>query len=344
MGRVTTTESPPGLDQQRVGRWLTEHVPGIEPPLTFRLIAGGHSNLTYSVVDAAGTRWALRRPPLGGVLATAHDMGREWQFLSALHDTPVPIPRPVARCEDLDVIGADFYVMAFVDGVVLGTPAAGAQVPAEVRPAVAASTVDTLAALHAQDVDAIGLASLRRPGSFVERQLRRWHRQVHASAVPDLSVIDAAHDALAAAVPQGGEAVVHGDFRPGNLLYGPDGAVRAVLDWELASIGDPLVDLGWLLATWTQDGDTAPAATDGPTTAGGFGTRAELLERYAEASGADLAGIEYYVAFARWRAACIAAGVHTRYAAGVMGDQEHDAEAALARVHGLAAAALAAFS
>lgn len=340
MGRVTTTQSLPGLDQERVGRWLAEHVPELAPPLTFGLIAGGHSNLTYSVTDAAGTRWALRRPPLGGVLATAHDMGREWQFLSALHGTPVPIPRPVARCEDLDVTGADFYVMDYVEGVVLGTPDAGARVPPEVRPAVAASTVDTLAALHAQDVDAIGLASLRRPGSFVERQLRRWHRQVHASAVPDLSVIDAAHDALAAAVPEGRESVVHGDFRPGNLLYGPDGAVRAVLDWELASIGDPLVDLGWLLATWTEDGDPAPAATDGPTSVGGFGSRARLLERYAAAGGGDVPDIGYYVAFAQWRAACIAAGVHTRYAAGVMGGQTHDAEASLARVHGLAAAAL----
>jgi aminoglycoside phosphotransferase (APT) family kinase protein len=270
-------------------------------------------------------------------------MRREWQFLSALHPTPVPLPRPVARCEDLDVIGADFYVMDFVDGVVLGSPAAGAQVPAEVRPAVAAATVDTLATLHAQDVDAVGLSGLRRPGGFVERQLRRWHRQVHASAVADLRVVDAAHEALAAAVPQGGESVVHGDFRPGNLLYGPDGAVRAVLDWELASIGDPLVDLGWLLATWTEDGDPTPAATDGPTSAGGYGSRAALLERYAAASGADLGGIDYYVAFARWRAACIAAGVHTRYAAGVMGGQEHDAEASLARVQNLAAAALAAF-
>jgi aminoglycoside phosphotransferase (APT) family kinase protein len=339
---VTTTESLPGLDPEQAGRWLAEHVTGAEPPLTFRLIAGGHSNLTYAVTDAAGRRWALRRPPLGGVLATAHDMGREWQFLSALHPTPVPLPRPVARCEDTAVIGADFYVMDFVDGVVLGTPAAGAAVPAEVRPRVAESTVDTLAALHAQDVDAIGLGGLRRPGSFVERQLRRWHRQVHASAVADLSVVDAAHDALAAAVPPGRDGVVHGDFRPGNLLYGPDGQVRAVLDWELASIGDPLVDLGWLLATWAEDGDPAPAATDGPTSAGGFGSRAALLERYAAATGTDVADIGYYVAFARWRAACIAAGVHTRYAAGNMGDQEHDAEAALARVQGLAAAALAA--
>jgi len=339
---MTTTEPFPGLDPERAGRWLADHLPGVVPPLGFRLIAGGHSNLTYAVADAAGARWALRRPPLGGVLATAHDMGREWQFLSALHPTPVPIPRPVARCEDVDVIGADFYVMGFVDGVVLGDAVAGAAVPEDLRPRVAESTVDTLAALHAQDVDAIGLAGLRRPGSFVERQLRRWHRQVHASAVADLSVVDAAHDALAAAVPEGREAVVHGDFRPGNLLYGPDGRVRAVLDWELASVGDPLVDIGWLLATWTDDGDPTPAATDGPTSVGGFPPRAALLERYATATGADVTGIGFYVAFARWRAACIAAGVHTRYAAGVMGDQQHDADAALARVQGLAAAALAA--
>lgn len=328
--------------------WLEAAVPEVaQGPVTVHRIAGGHSNLTYRVVDAAGTPWALRRPPTGGVLATAHDMSREWRFLAALAPTPVPVARPVAYCADPDVIGAEFYLMTFVDGDVLGDEASGERLAPTARHAAGMRVVDVLADLHAVDPDAVGLGDLHRPGGYLERQLRRWHRQVHASAVPDLEVIDAAHERLVERMPAATEVrIAHGDYRPGNLAIAPDGAVRAIFDWELATLGDPLADLGWLVASWGRPGDTVPATIRGPSLAHGWPGRDELVARYAERSGRDVAELPYYVAFARWRSACIGAGVYTRYTAGVMGegaDQLGDvAVARLEAVHRQAAAALAA--
>jgi aminoglycoside phosphotransferase (APT) family kinase protein len=273
-------------------------------------------------------------------------MSREWRFLTALAPTPVPVAPPVAYCADRAVIGAEFYLMGFVDGDVLGDEAAGHRLgPGRPRHTAGLDAVDVLAALHAVDPDEVGLGDLRRPGSYLQRQLRRWHRQVHESAVSDLSVVDAAHERLvrrAAALPSAEVRIVHGDFRLGNLAVGPDGRVRAVFDWELATLGDPLADLGWLLASWGRPGDAVPPTIAGPSLVSGYPERAELVARYAERSGRDLADLDFYVAFARWRFACIGAGVYSRYAAGVMGSGEADDGAARLRsVHEQAAAALA---
>jgi aminoglycoside phosphotransferase (APT) family kinase protein len=334
--------------------WLRRDVPQVavgDGPVAVERISGGHSNLTYGITDAAGSRFALRRPPTGMVLATAHDMGREWRFISALAPTAVPVPPPVAFCADPDVIGAPCYLTEFVDGDVLGDEASGHRLAPAVRRAAGLDVVDVLADLHAVDPDAVGLADLRRPGRYLERQLRRWHRQVHESAVPDLSAVDAAHARLverAAALSPSEPCIAHGDFRPGNLAVGPDGKVRAVFDWELAAIGDPLADLGWLLASWGRPGDEVPATIPGPSLVEGYPERADLVARYAERSGRDLAALQdeldVYVAFARWRAACIGAGVHSRYVGGVMGGQaEADGGAArLASLQAQAEAALAA--
>jgi aminoglycoside phosphotransferase (APT) family kinase protein len=334
--------------------WLRREVPQVpigDEPVAVERISGGHSNLTYRVTDAAGGRWALRRPPTGMVLATAHDMGREWRFITALAPTPVPVPPPVAFCADTGVIGAEFYLMEFVDGDVLGDEASGHRLPeGPARRTAGLDAVDVLAELHAVDPDAVGLGDLRRPGNYLERQLRRWHRQVHESAVPDLSAVDGAHARLverAAALAPSEPRVAHGDFRLGNLAVGPDGRVRAVFDWELAAIGDPLADLGWLLASWGRPGDTVPATVAGPSLAPGYAERDELVARYAERSGRDLtrlqADLDVYVAFARWRMACIGAGVYSRYAGGVMGGAESDGGAArLAAVQRQAEAALTA--
>lgn len=316
---MTSSEQAEGPGDAVVA-WFRENVPGVEGEPTFTRITGGRSNLTYRVVDAAGSTWALRRPPLGGVLETAHDMGREWRFLSALAPTPVPVPSPVAFCSDHEVAGADFYVMDFAPGTVLGTAEDGADVPESARGRVGDSTIDVLAALHAVDPTEVGLEDLSRPGNFVARQLKRWHRQAHASSLEDLSAIDAAHDALVKRVPEGATGIVHGDFRSGNIAYDPDGAAVAVFDWELATIGDPLCDLGHLLVSWTEPGDEYPSALAGPTEAGGYGTRAGLIERYAAATGTPAPDVDYYIGFARWRAACIHAGVWTRYTAGDMGE------------------------
>jgi aminoglycoside phosphotransferase (APT) family kinase protein len=310
--------------------WLRAEVPAVPTgagTVGVERIAGGQSNLTYRITDAEGGLWVLRRPPTGMVLATAHDMGREWRYLRALADTAVPVARPVAFCADTAVLGAEFYVMSYVDGLVLADPEAGLLLAEGARRAAGWHTVDVLADLHSVDPDAVGLADLRRDGDYVQRQLRRWHRQAHSSAVPDLSTIDAAHERLlaaAATLPPSQVRIVHGDFRPGNLAYGPDGSVRAVFDWELAALGDPLADIGWLLASWGRPGDTAPPTIPGPGPREGYPGGDELLARYARRSGRDVGSIGVYVAFARWRLACIQAGAYARYAAGVMGDAGPD--------------------
>lgn len=331
--------------------WLRAEVPAVpvgDGPVGVERISGGHSNLTYRIVDAGGGQWALRRPPTGMVLATAHDMSREWRFISALADTAMPVAPPVAYCPDPAVIGADFYLMGFVDGDVLGDAASGHRLaPGEPRRTLALDTIDVLVAMHDIDPDAVGLGELRRPGSYLGRQLRRWHRQVHESAVPDLSVVDEVHELLskrAAALPESDVRIAHGDFRPGNLAVGPDGRVRAVFDWELATLGDPLADLGWLIASWGRSGDAAPTIP-GPSAVAGYPDGDELVARYAERSGRDVADLDFYLAFARWRSACISAGVYSRYAGGVMGVAEDEGGSArLAGVYQQAEAARAALA
>jgi aminoglycoside phosphotransferase (APT) family kinase protein len=330
--------------------WLRAEVPTIpvgEGPVGVERISGGHSNLTYRIIDARGGHWALRRPPTGMVLATAHDMSREWRFISALADTPVPVAPPVAYCTDPSVIGADFYLMGFVDGEVLGDGPSGERLaPGAPRRTRGLDTIDVLVAMHDVDPDAVGLGDLRRSGGYLTRQLRRWHRQVHESAVPDLSVIDQVHELLtkrAAALPESDVRIAHGDFRPGNLAVGPDGKVRAVFDWELATLGDPLADLGWLIASWGRSGDTLEVTIPGPSAVGGYPDGDELVARYAERSGRSVADLDFYLAFARWRSACISAGVYSRYAGGVMGVREEDGGAArLAGVYRQAESARAA--
>jgi aminoglycoside phosphotransferase (APT) family kinase protein len=345
---LNTRMSADAVPADRLTDWLRTEVPEAkvgDGPVEVARISGGHSNLTYRITDAAGALFALRRPPLGMVLATAHDMGREWRFISALAPTGVPVAPPVAFCGDTDVIGAEFYLMRFVDGEVLGNAEAGHRLAAgEPRTTAGFDTVDVLAALHAVDPDAVGLSDLRRDGSYLDRQLRRWHRQVHASSLADLDIIDAAHDRLvarAATLPPSDVRIAHGDYRPGNLAYGPDGRVRAIFDWELATLGDPLADLGWLLASWGRPGDTVVPTIDGPDKAGGYPDGDALVARYAERSGRAVDDLDFYVAFARWRAACIQAGVHSRYAGGAMGDGEGDAGSS--RLAGLYVQAQAAF-
>ena len=214
-----------GVDSGRVGRWLASHVEGVTLPVEFELVSGGRSNLTYRLTDAGGAVYALRRPPLGGVLSTAHDMSREWRFISALAPTPVPVAKPLAYCPDTAVTGAEFYVMGFVDGLVLADRAAGLQLPPPARLQAADQVIDVLVALHSLDPVSVGpgsagLGELVRRTGYVERQLRRWHAQVHASISEDLALLallDEVHDLLARRVPAQRTGIVHGDYRPGNL-------------------------------------------------------------------------------------------------------------------------------
>jgi aminoglycoside phosphotransferase (APT) family kinase protein len=309
-----------GIDEAKVTPWLVANVPGLTAPVTYTLIAGGHSNLTYRVTGADGAAFVLRRPPLGHVLATAHDMGREHRIISALGGTGVPVAPALALCDDPAVNGAPFYVMAFVEGHVLrDVPGAEAALTPAARRRAGESLVDVLADIHAVDPDAIGLGDLGRKEGYVERQLKRWYRQFEQSKLRDVPDVDAVHALLLRDIPaQVGASIVHGDYRLDNCLLGDDGDVVAVLDWEICTLGDPLADLGLLCVYWNDPEDDGAALGVSATTAEGFPRRAELVTRYAERSGRDVGDIGYYTAFGYWKLACILDGVYTRYATGAM--------------------------
>src|SRR6266498_4445431 len=315
---------PPGIEVEATTAWFAANVPGARPPLSFRLIAGGRSNLTYQVLDSGGGSWVLRRPPLSGVLPSAHDMGREHRIISALRDTPVPVPEAVGLCPDPSVTGAPFYVMRYVDGIVPRDEATVAGAFDERQRATASmSLVEALVALHRVDPDAVGLGGLRRRDGYVGRQLRRWSRQWEQSRTRELPAIEEVGRRLAARVPpQGAATIVHGDYRLDNLILSPAGEVLAVLDWELCTLGDPLADVGLLMVYWSEPGDDVLPLDSTVTALPGFPSRAEVADAYASASGRDLAQLDFYVAFGYWKLAAILEGVYARFAAGAYGSDD----------------------
>jgi aminoglycoside phosphotransferase (APT) family kinase protein len=333
-----------GIEPGPVTDWLVKNV-GVRPPLAFALIAGGHSNLTYAVTDAEGRKVVLRRPPLGAVLATAHDMGREHRIISSLAGTGVPVPPALGHCGDASVNGAPFYVMAFVEGVVLDLGSTVEKhIPSQgARRGLGRHVIEVLARLHGVDVDAIGLGDLGRREGYVPRQLKRWRTQWEQSKTRELPAMEQVYEALQSGIPeQHGSGVVHGDYRLGNMLTGADARIAAVLDWELCTLGDPLADLGYLMNNWAEAGESGPesrGAALAPTVAGGFPTRREMLDHYRELTGRDVSRVDYYRAFSYWRLAAIVEGVLARYLKGVMG-KAADTSAFKAQVDGLAAAAL----
>ncbi len=316
-------EPVPGIRSAAVTEWLLDHVDGLRAPLRFDVIAGGHSNLTFCITDAADRRVVLRRPPLGHVLASAHDMGREHRIIAALQETAVPVPPVLGFCDDPVVNDAPFYVMGFVDGhVVRDRAAAEAVLDEPARETAGRSLVDTLAAIHAVDLDAVGLADLGRHEGYLARQLRRWYGQWSQGRTRELPAVDRVHDALLERIPEQGPAtIVHGDYRLDNCMVDDRGEVVAVLDWEICTLGDPLADVGLLQVYWTGPGDEASAWTGSATTAPGFWDRRRLAERYAEVSGRDLGDLDVYVAFAYWKLACILEGVYARYLGGALGER-----------------------
>ena len=309
-----------GIDQEPVTAWLTENIEGVVPPLEFTLIAGGHSNLTYRFTDGTGAARVLRRPPLGHVLQSAHDMGREHKIVHGLNDSTVPVPEALGLCSETGVNGAPFYVMAFVDGHVLHDAAAARRLGEAERFATGTHAVEVLAALHGLEPDDVGLGDLGRREAYLARQLKRWKRQWEASKTHEIPEMEETARILEERMPeQIGSAIVHGDFRLGNMIVG-GGRVRAVLDWELCTLGDPLADVGYLLNSWIAPGeDEAGEAT---TAAGGFPSRQAISERYAQMTGRDLGGIGYYRAFSHWRLAAIGQGVYKRYLVGAMGTRD----------------------
>ena len=315
-----------GADPALVGPLLAE-VLGDDawrsPSVT--LIAGGKSNLTYVVASPAG-EVVLRRPPLGHVLPTAHDMVREHTVMAALAGSPVPVPRMLHLHRDPALLGAPFYVMEKVDGYVCRAelPLGYADAPSQ-RRAIGEGLVRVLADLHEVEPRAVGLDGLGRPQGYLARQVSRWVTQWEATRVPGGEAVDALAADLAAGVPATQrDTVVHGDYRLDNVMLAPHapGDIAAVLDWEMATLGDPLADVGILLVYWSQadddvtrrDGTVVPAATVLP----GFPTRAEVAELYAARTGLDLTPLPWYVAFGFFKLAVVCAGIAARVAGGAM--------------------------
>jgi aminoglycoside phosphotransferase (APT) family kinase protein len=318
---TAATEVPEGIDSAGVEAWFEANIEGVEPPLSFCKIAGGHSNLTYEVNDAGQGRWALRRPPLGRRLGSAHDMGREHRVKAALAETPVPVPPLAGFCDDESVNGAPFYVMDFVEGPILRSQAeAEEHFDESARAAIGERVIETLVEIHAVDVDAVGLGDLGKREDYVARQLHRWQGQWRKSKTRELPLVDEVHDRLVKRIPEQGPAtIVHGDYRLDNMILTEAGEVAAVLDWELCTLGDPLADVGLLYVYWAQPGDQLTALMQAPTLATGFPTREQLMQRYAERSGRDLSQLDFYVALGLWKLAVILEGVFSRYAAGGYG-------------------------
>lgn len=335
----------PGIDEPTLGSFLREQVDGAVGPFRFERIAGGRSNLTYRVHDegAPGRTFVLRRPPLGHVLPTAHDMGREHRVLSALADTEVPVARPLALCEDRAVNGAVFYVMEDRPGVVLGPDFDEAWAPTTPeRQAIGRALAETLAVLHAVEPAAVGLDDFGRPDGYVARQVRRWAKQWEGNRTAPLPEIDELLARLGRAVPTRSDAaIVHGDYRLGNLALDPrdPGRVVAIFDWEMATLGDPLADLGYTLIYWIQEGEPDDVGSGGPTARPGFPTREEITQAYARASGRTVEAADFYQVLALTKLAVIAEGIYKRW---TMGQTVGEEMAEVARATpGMAARALA---
>ena len=339
MADVAGDDAIIGYDVANVEAWVDAHVESLEPPFEWTKLEGGHSNLTYRIDSANGGRSAvIRRPPMGELLPKAHDMGREWACISALWPTDVPVAEPLAFCETPDVTGAHFYVMGLIDGKALyNAEDVEAFLPEAKRHTMAESWIDTLAALHSLDPDEIGLGDLGRKQDYVLRQIKTWYRSWNASieyADIDNAKIHELHDLLVATVPDQGPAVlVHGDYGTHNVMVGRDAHIAAVVDWEIATLGDPLADFAYSLNAWLQPDDDLLDSADAPTLAPGFPDRAFIIDRYATKTGRDLGALAYYQAFNRFKTACILHGVYARYKNGQKAIDPDELEQLRGRVH-----------
>jgi aminoglycoside phosphotransferase (APT) family kinase protein len=314
----------PGIESvSRLAKWLSANgVPEAERLPSIELILGGRSNLTYRLAFPTGdgpARFVLRRPPLGHVLPTAHDMSREYRLISALHGTAVPVARPIAFCTDTEVIGAPFYVMEHVDGLVLRTKEQAALVTTDQARGICERLAEMLATIHRVDVTAVGLGDFGRPAGYMQRQLTRWQRQWELSVTRDVPGYAELVARLASGLPTSGEGtLVHGDFRVDNVIIaaGAQPRIAAVVDWEMATLGDPLADLGLTLMYWADPADqewTQLEIGANVTFEPGFLSREEFAASYSAYSGRDLSGIGYYMAFGCFKLAVVVEGINARF-------------------------------
>jgi aminoglycoside phosphotransferase (APT) family kinase protein len=300
--------SLPGLDLEKLSGRLGDG------PLSAEIVEGGRSNLTYVVTDGT-SKWVVRRPPLGHVLPTAHDMAREFRVISALKDTEVPVPGTLFLCEDIEVLGAPFYVMEFMEGTPYRSREQLAELGEERTRSIALSLVDTLVDLHAVDPAGVGLGDFGRPEGYLERQLRRWSKQLDASRSRDLPGIDRLRERLAARLPQSKEAtILHGDYRLDNTLVLAD-EINAVLDWEMSTLGDPLADVGLMVAYATRDAPDDSVIAN-VSAAPGYPSADELISHYATRSGRDVSELDWYIAFNFFKLAVITEGIYFRFSQG----------------------------
>ncbi|GAA4020639.1 phosphotransferase family protein [Allokutzneria multivorans] len=310
----------PGLDLAAAESYLSRERPGLlTGPLSAELIAGGRSNLTYLLTDAGGTEWVLRRPPLGHVLATAHDMAREYRVISALGQTPVPVPRAELLCSDPEVLGAPFYLMERAPGVVLRRRVQAAALGEDGAHRLSEQLIDVLADLHEVDPASVGLGDFGRPEGFMARQLARWRKQLDVSRSRPAPELDELSERLGADVPDSGRAaIVHGDYRLDNVLVDTTAGARisAVLDWEMATLGDPLADLGLLVVYWERLAGIGDAIADSFADVPGFPSAAELIARYTARRDVDPAELPWYVAFGHFKLGVIVEGIHYRHTQG----------------------------
>lgn len=318
------TALEPLINEENLRRYLAQHFPGEDAPLAIERISGGHSNETFFIRRGV-QEWVLRRPPRGPLLPTAHDVLREYRVLHALNTTNVPTPRVLLACEDTGIIGAPVYLMERVPGIVIREELPSYGADAAGRRAISKALIDALAALHSADWQAIGLATLGKPEGYLERQLRRWMGQLDRSRQRPLPDLDAVTTWLTEHLPVSGPAtIVHGDYRLDNAIYASDEPrVAAIVDWEMATIGDPLADLGYLLSSWQEAGDAQSVIMSRlvqVTTLPGFMSRAEVAAYYSEQTGRPVRDLAFYEALAIWKLAILLEGSYARHRAGTTDD------------------------
>lgn len=317
---------PPGLRLEPLRSWMEESVPNFDAsaPLQATLLAGGRSNISYKLTDASGSSWVLRRPPLGHIMPSAHDMGREFRVLSGLNKVLFPTPTTRAHCEDESVIGAKFMMMDFVDGRVIESAQTALSLSATQASEISQELVDTLARLHAVDPAAAGLDQLGKPAGYLQRQVKRWGEQwqiTKTRELPEIEVLRAWLEAAIVKVPESlPTSIVHGDYRIDNvILAGDKSQIVAVLDWEMSTLGDPISDLAISLVYWSQATDTLrkkiPVAED-VTSGLGFWSRQQVLDRYVSQTGLDISHLDECVALACFKLAVIMESIHHRNLSG----------------------------
>jgi aminoglycoside phosphotransferase (APT) family kinase protein len=319
-------------DKSSTGRdamtgWLRSSA-GLLGQLHWRQVAGGLSNITYVVTDETGRRVVVRRPPEGKLTGGAHDVLREARILAALRPTAVPVPEVLAACQDPEVAGAPFYVMEHAAGAVLESAESARRFTLPQRRRLGFELIDVLSGLQAVDLDAAGLGTMRRGTPYPERQIRRWNAQWAATAsrvVPAIDDVSSRLQKILPALPPQPDCLVHGDFRFGNVMVTgePEPGISALLDWELATVGHPLADLGFLGARMqAPDGVLEPGPD--PSAVDGFPSYGELADRFHQRTGVPIADLTVFVALSAWRWAIIAEGIHQRLARGEMGEVQAD--------------------